>query len=107
MQRVKLAPNWRERFSGAVVAAEARRRIEEVLTPMEQIAVLRDLLELVIRHGPDLEKWPTEAKHRKAEIDDMLNYIRDVNDRAGSIKTVPANPSSDKVWPTRVAKKGR
>jgi hypothetical protein len=100
----RLVPNWRELASTQIVAGEAKRRIEEVLPPAEQLATLRELIDFIIQHGIDVSQWPAEAKTRKAKIDDAWNYVRSVKEHASSMKPAPANFASDKVWPTRIKK---
>jgi hypothetical protein len=101
----KLARDWRERSSELTIAGEAKRRIEEVLPASEQMATLYDIVDFFLKHGTDISSWPTDAKDRKAEIEQMWNYVREVKERARALKSTPANPTSDKVWPTRIAKK--
>jgi len=100
----RLPDDWRERFSEPILEAEARRRIEEALPISEQLSTLRETVELILHHGQDVSTWPKEAKDRKADIDDAWNYVRDLRARVRALKSLPANPVSDKNWPTKIAK---
>src|SRR4029453_16900036 len=97
--------DWRERLSATVMQAEADRRINEVFPPSEQLAAMHEALDLALKHGTDVSQWPADARDRKAEIDSNWNYVREVNARAQQYRTVPFDPTADKNWPTRIAKK--
>lgn len=97
----KLADDWRETSAQSVVEAEAKRRTEEVFTSSEQAQSLHELLVLILRHGTEISRWPPDAKKRKAEIDDLWNYADALTERARALKSLPQNPASDKIWPTR------
>jgi hypothetical protein len=97
-----LAKDWRERAGSLPLHAEARRRIDDVLSVDEQMLSLHELIDLAIQHGTDISKWPQEAKDRKAEIEHQWKYIRDITERVRATKSAPANPTSDKNWPTRI-----
>jgi hypothetical protein len=101
----RLVPDWRERAGPALMAAEADRRIGEVLSPAEQQSTLYEMIQFILQHGTDISTWPADAQERKADIDNMWNYVREVRQRQQSMASVPANPGSDKVWPIRVAKR--
>jgi hypothetical protein len=100
----KLIDNWREFAKDTILTGEANRRINEVLPPEQEAAASHELLALVLQHGTDVSQWPADAKTRKAEIDDALNYVRAVRERARSYTSVPADPASDKAWPPRIKK---
>jgi hypothetical protein len=101
----RLARDWRDRAGSLPVEAEANRRVEDVLPAADQAATLHELVDLIIKHGTDVSKWPTDAKNRKAEIDEAWTYVRGVRSRARSLKSAPPDLASDKAWPTRIAKK--
>jgi hypothetical protein len=101
----RLPEDWKDRYGKAIVEWEAQRRVNEAMTPAEQMTTLREALELLTQYGPNLTVWPAAAKSRKAEIDEAWNYVREVNARARSFASMPPNPYSDKNWPTRPAKK--
>jgi thioesterase domain-containing protein len=99
----KLARGWRDRAGPVMLEAEAKRRITDVIPLDEQIASLHEVQDFIVKYGTDVAKWPVEARNRKAEIDQKLNYIHEVRARASAhSKAVPANPVSDKIWPTRL-----
>ena len=98
----KLAQDWRERAGAMPMQAEARRRIDAVLSSDDQMLLLHDMQNLLIQHGTDVAKWPTEARARKADIDQKWTYVRDIKERVRAMKSAPANPASDKNWPTRI-----
>lgn len=103
--KLKLAVDWRERASKPIIAAEAKRRTDEAFTLSEQMNTLHELVSLVVQHGTDVAKWPAEAKTRKAEIDEMWNYINEISKRArthSAASSAPVNPTNDKIWPTRL-----
>jgi hypothetical protein len=100
----RLPEGWRERFAEGILQLEAKRRIEEVLSPLEQVATLRESIELIMQHGADVGSWPESARSRKAEIDHVWNYVTEVKARAAATKALPINPTSDKFWPRIVRK---
>jgi hypothetical protein len=101
-----LAEDWRQRAGPSMLDAEARRRIEEVLPIPEQISTLREMFDNIIKHGTDQAKWPSDARKRKTEIDELWNYVAAVKERARAhAPTILRDPSSDKVWPIRITKK--
>jgi hypothetical protein len=100
-----LAEDWKEQSAEPILRAEAKRRIEEIFKLEEQLTTLYEAIDLMVQHGTDLTKWPTPAKDRKAEIDQMWNYVREINARVRAHKSVPIDPTSDKNWPTRIKKK--
>jgi hypothetical protein len=101
----KLKEGWREQAAEATLAAEAQRRIDEVMTPSEQISGIYELLQFTMQYGGDVSQWPQDAKARKAELETAFNYAREVRERARAQRGVPVNPMSDKAWPTRIARK--
>jgi hypothetical protein len=100
----RLPEDWRERLTEPAVQAEAKRRIDEALSPIEQITTLHELVEFVLQHGSEIEHWPDSAKRRKADIDKTWDYVRAVKESARTIKSLPATLSHDKHWPERLAK---
>ena len=101
-----LAENWRERAGGLPVRVEAKRRIEEAFTISDQLNALHEVIDLVVKHGTDATQWPTEARQRKAELDERWEYIGEVRERVRAhAPSVPLDPHSDKVWPRRLTKK--
>jgi hypothetical protein len=55
----RLVKNWRDHAGSKSTHIDAN----------ERIAAVREMLELVIKHGTDLMIWPADAKARKAELD--------------------------------------
>jgi len=104
MKLPRLAADWRNRAAADVAAAEADRRIIEVLPPLEQVGTLQELLDFVTKYGVEQASWPPDARARKAEIDALWNYVKAVRERARAMKTLPRNPTSDNNWPTRIVK---
>lgn len=102
----RLPDGWREKLADPILQAEAKRRIDEVLPPLDQVATLHEMIDLILRYGVDSSSWPAEAKDRKAEIDDAWRYLHQVKERVRSLRALPANPASDRNWPTRIAKRG-
>ena len=99
----RLADNWRSRVGPHFTAAEAERRVNDVLAPSEQVSALHEVVEMVVQHGTDVSKWPSVAKARKAELDEKWNYLGEVRERARAhAPSAPIDPSSDKVWPARL-----
>jgi hypothetical protein len=101
----KLNQNWREQAGAKVIEHEARKRINEAFALEQQLLALHELQELIIQHGTDMSSWPTDARNRKAEFDQSWTYVREIKERMRATTTIPPNPSSDKNWPTRLAKK--
>jgi hypothetical protein len=101
----RLPEDWRERLSESILEMEAKKRINDVLSPLEQMTTLHELINLIMRHGTDVSQWPDNAKTRKAEIDDAWNYVREIRTRAQAMRSLPPNPTSDQHWPTRIAKR--
>ena len=101
-----LIEGWRNVDSGLginpVVHAEAQRRIKAVFPIEQQIATVHELVEMLLKYGPDQSHWPGDAGARVGQIARLWNYVRDVNDRAASHKSVPSDPTSDANWPTRI-----
>jgi hypothetical protein len=103
---MRLADDWRQRVGPTVLEAQATQRINEAFSPAEQISALRETVDLVIKHGPDASSWPTSAKQRKAEIDEKWKYIGEIKERLRALMpSMPADPTSDKAWPMRLAKR--
>lgn len=101
----RLKEGWRERLTEPILHAEAKRRADAALSPLEQFTTLREVIELTLQHGTDVSRWPSGARDRKAEIDEAWDYVRQVKERVHTMKSLPASPSSDKNWPARFAKK--
>jgi hypothetical protein len=101
----KLISGWRERAGQTIAEGEAKRRIDDVLPSSDQLITLHELIALSLQHGTDVSKWPTDAKNRKAEIDDAWNYVRAVKERARSRGPISGDPTNDRSWPTRIARK--
>jgi hypothetical protein len=99
----RLPDGWRENLSGAILQAEAKRRIDAVMPLSDQVASLHEALDTVMKHGVDVSKWPPEAQARKTELDATWNYVRSVRERAQQLRSssLPSNPSGDKLWPSR------
>jgi hypothetical protein len=103
-----LAEDWRARAGSLVVEAEAKRRIDEALPLSEQIGALREMISFIVQYGVNVSEWPAAATARKAELDELWNYIDEIRERARAhMPAIPPNPVSDKVWPRRLAKKTR
>lgn len=100
----RLPDDWRVRLGEPILQAEAERRIEGALSRLEQMTSLRETVELILEHGSDVSQWPAAATQRKAELDEVWKYVREVSERART-KSLPSNPVSDKNWPARIAKK--
>jgi hypothetical protein len=102
-----LAKNWRERAGTMPVEAEARRRIDDAFPVSEQLSALHDMLDAIMRHGADVSKWPEDVRHRKALFDQRWKYVSDVVSKSleHARTAAPRDPSSDKIWPQRMAKK--
>jgi len=101
MPRLKLKSGWRS--SGNFMRAEAQRRIGESFGEVDQIAALRELLEMVISYGHDESQWPSAAQERRAKISKEFKYVENVDARARSISAseVAINPASDSSWPQK------
>jgi hypothetical protein len=101
-----LAEDWQQRAGPSMLDAEVKRRIEEIMPISEQISTLHETVNNIIKHGADHAKWPLEARGRKAEIDELWNYVAAVKERARAhAPNIPRDPGSDKIWPPRIAKK--
>lgn len=100
----RLPDGWRTDFATPILEGEAARRIGAVMSPSDQMFTIYELLDLLLQHGVNVSKWPASAQTRKAEITDAWNYAREIKSRAASLKMLPANPASDKNWPTKITK---
>jgi hypothetical protein len=102
----KLIKDWRTRAGSVIVESEAKRRIDEALSSIDRFTTLREVIEFVVQHGSDVSKWPSEAKARKAEIDELWRYLGEIRERARAhASVIPHDPGSDKVWPRRPIKR--
>ena len=90
----KLIDGWRDSAKEMIVNGEADRRIKEVLPPDREISALHEMLSLIMQHGTDVSKWSQDAQKRRGEIDDALNYVRAVRERARSFASTPRTASS-------------
>lgn len=101
-----LVKDWRARAKSIPIHAEAKRRIEEAFTIEDQVNALREMIEMIMEHGLDSERWPVAARERKIAIDEKWSYIDEVKERARAHSpNVLINPDSDKLWPRRLTKK--
>ena len=99
--RVKLVEGWRERAGKTIMVAEAERRALEVFPRDQQVRAINELVFSVLRHGPDPEKWPNEAKQRYIKIDQLWKYLGALDEVVAGRVQAPTNPLSDEHWPTR------
>jgi len=101
-----LLADWRQRAGAAPFEAEAKRRAAEVFAPGEELDVLYELVDILSKYGADASKWPADARQRKAEIDEKFGYLRLLRERVrGFASSQAADPTSDKNWPPRPAKR--
>lgn len=101
-----LAEGWRTVDTGLGVnptmRAEAQRRINAVFPLEQRIASVHELLEMFFHWGSDQNQWPQEVKTRRAELERLWHYVGSVNEAAASHHTIPNDPTSDALWPTRI-----
>jgi hypothetical protein len=101
-----LAQDWRQHAGTLPVKTEAKRRIERVFTISDQLNALHEIIAIMMQHGSDPSQWPDQTKARSAALEELWNYIDEVRERARAhASAIPYDPSSDKVWPPRPAKK--
>jgi hypothetical protein len=101
-----LATNWRERSGAMPVKAEAKRRIDDAFSVSDQLTALHDMIDAITRYGADASKWPEDVRHRKVTFDERWKYVTEVTDKIREhAQAPPRDPSSDKIWPRRLAKK--
>jgi hypothetical protein len=100
-----LVAGWRERAGTIPVKAEAKRRIEKSFSISDQLNVLHDMVDTILKYGVDTSKWPADMVQRKAAYDAGRKYIADVREKVRANQIMPRDPASDKVWPQRLTRK--
>jgi hypothetical protein len=103
--RPVLPPNWRETYRTQIAQREAERRIEEAFPEPLQRYSLYELNAATLDHGTDAKQWPTRTRQHKADIDRAWNYVQAVRAKANDMakSALPADPTSDRHWPPRIA----
>jgi hypothetical protein len=100
-----LSDNWREAAGDMPVKAEAKRRIEEAFPASDQLNSLYEMVDTVVQYGIDITKWPADARQRKVEFDKKWKYVAEVREQLKTHSAaMPRDPSSDKIWPRRLAR---
>ena len=99
-----LVTGWRDKAGAIPVKAEAKRRIERDFSVADQLNILHELVDAILKHGADMSKWPADVRQRKMAHDEGRKYIADVRERARTQTIVPRDPASDKLWPQRLKK---
>jgi hypothetical protein len=100
-----LAPGWRETYRTQITEGEAERRIVIAFPEHLQRYSLYELDAAILDHGPDAKQWPATTKQRKADIDRAWGYVVAVRGKAAAMAkgALPADPTSDRHWPPRIA----
>src|SRR4051812_39876434 len=101
--RHMLADDWRTAAAHSVMRGEAKRRIDSVLPPDDQLDLVIEMVGLLQKEIDG--GLPQDGRMRMNEIERLLKYVRDVRARSRNFDEVPNNPSDDSLWPPRVEKR--
>jgi hypothetical protein len=96
-----LSPDWHTHAGPEVMRGEARRRADMVLPPEQRLIALYELINLMLAHGADAARWPTDAKNRLADLQRQFDYVQKVYAVAATFQQAPVNPASDSHWPNK------
>jgi hypothetical protein len=99
-----LAPGWRNTYRTEIANSEAERRILAAFPEHAQRNAIVETHRAMMKHGAEVKQWPEAAKRRQGEIDRLWEYVDDIRARADAMTkaALPANPSADSHWPTRI-----
>lgn len=100
----ELVTGWRESNKPQIVYGEAGRRILDVFPEHSQRNSVHEINSYLTQHGADSSRWPATARARQAEIDRCWTYLNAVRATANAMlkSALPADPTRDSHWPTRV-----
>lgn len=103
MQKL-LAPEWRNNSRNQIVSFEASLRVNAVFPDYSQRNANNEMNGYITTYGANSAAWPSGQQARKAEMDRCWAYINAVRQTANAMvnAALPADPTSDSNWPTRV-----
>lgn len=87
--------------TAAAVKDEAARRIDLIMKDYEQRNALALGQEMVLTHGPDITKWPTDMQATLAVMMDRwaaIKAIRAKSDEIEAMSPIPADIADDRYW---------